>query len=40
MIAMFCYGLVLNKMIGAGLLAAYAVFLGAFCYLLQYDTDE
>jgi len=37
MVAMFCYGLVLNKMIGAGLLAAYAVFLGAFSYLLQYD---
>lgn len=37
MVAMFCYGLVLNKMIGAGLMAAYAVFLGAFCYLLQYD---
>eukprot|EP01084_Bolivina_argentea_P013096 24520_1 len=37
MVAMFCYGLVLNKIIGAGLLAAYAVFLGAFCYLLQYD---
>ena len=37
MVAMFCYGLVLNKMIGGGLMAAYAVFLGAFCYLLQYD---
>jgi len=37
MVAMFCYGLVLNKNIGAGLMAAYAVFLGAFCYLLQFD---
>jgi len=37
MVAMFCYGLVLNKTIGAGLMAAYAVFLGAFCYLLQFD---
>merc|ERR1719445_1918247 len=37
MVAMFCYGLVLNKVIGAGLMAAYAVFLGAFAYLLQYD---
>jgi len=37
MVTMFCYGLVLNKTIGAGLMAAYAVFLGAFCYLLQYD---
>eukprot|EP00484_Ammonia_sp_Unknown_P029746 CAMPEP_0197049640 /NCGR_PEP_ID=MMETSP1384-20130603/24744_1 /TAXON_ID=29189 /ORGANISM="Ammonia sp." /LENGTH=462 /DNA_ID=CAMNT_0042481945 /DNA_START=229 /DNA_END=1617 /DNA_ORIENTATION=- len=37
MVAMFCYGLVLNKMIGGGLMAAYAVFLGAFSYLLQYD---
>merc|ERR1712228_1017685 len=37
MVAMFCYGLVLNKTIGAGLMAAYAVFLGAFAYLLQYD---
>merc|ERR1711897_51766 len=26
MVAMFCYGLVLNKTIGAGLMAAYAVF--------------
>ena len=39
MVAMFCYGLVLNKMIGAGLMAAYAVFLGAFAYLLQYDGE-
>eukprot|EP01084_Bolivina_argentea_P026692 49670_1 len=37
MVAMFCYGLVLNKTVGAGLMVAYAIFLGAFCYLLQYD---
>lgn len=37
MVAMFCYGLVLNKKIGAGLMGVYAVFLGAFCYLLQFD---
>jgi len=37
MVAMFCYGLVLNKKIGAFLMGIYAVFLGAFCYLLQFD---
>mmetsp|Transcript_41551 Transcript_41551/g.68377 ORF Transcript_41551/g.68377 Transcript_41551/m.68377 type:complete len:563 (-) Transcript_41551:6-1694(-) len=35
MVAMFCYGLVLNKTIGGGLVVAYIVFVGAFCYILQ-----